>query len=94
MLQHLRSAKHQEYASNSANFFSLDNLIAQGNNFSEFIASVKARRGRKGCLNSTRYVRCSCTHLRTISAKILHSSIVNLNCVAICVSVYMYSSFY
>jgi len=39
----LKSAKHQEYASNPANFVALDSLIGQGTSFAAFIAGVKQK---------------------------------------------------
>ena len=41
-LQHLSSARHQEYANNEENFQSLDQLIAQGKPFSEFIHELRS----------------------------------------------------
>ena len=43
LLQHLKSTRHQEYASNPANFASLDSLIEQGTSFAAFIAGVKRK---------------------------------------------------
>ena len=40
--QHLRSSKHQEYASNEKNFASLDKLMAQSKPFDHFIAELRA----------------------------------------------------
>lgn len=41
-LQHLKSAKHLEYAHNNANFTSLDDIIAKGKSLAEFVSSVRA----------------------------------------------------
>ena len=41
LTQHLRSARHQEYARNEENFSSLDKLIAQSKSFDQFISELK-----------------------------------------------------
>ena len=42
LLQHLRSAKHLEYAHNDANFTSLDDIISRGTTLKDFVSSVRA----------------------------------------------------
>ena len=45
--QHLKSAKHLEYAHDDENFASLDKVIAKGTKFDDFVASVRARYPRR-----------------------------------------------
>ena len=41
-LQHLSSARHQQYANNEENFRSLDRLIAQVKPFTQFIYELRS----------------------------------------------------
>ncbi|CAI8009008.1 Protein DBF4 homolog B [Geodia barretti] len=49
---HLRSSKHQEYASNEKNFASLDKLMAQSKPFDQFIAELRATPPEPTCATS------------------------------------------